>query len=447
MEDTICAVATSPGIGAISIIRVSGKDAIKIVNNIFKGDNLKEVASHTIHYGYIMDENEVVDEVLVSVMLKPKTYTTEDVIEINSHGGINTTNRILELLLEHGCRLAEPGEFTKRAFLNGRIDLTKAESINDLINAKSDQARMLALNNLKGALWEEVGKIRKKLVEVMSNIEVNIDYPEYEDIEVVTHENLLPKLNDIKNKLEEMLRNSKNGRIINEGIQVCLVGRPNTGKSSILNHLLGSEKAIVTNIAGTTRDIVEGSMNLNGYLINFIDTAGIRETEDKIEQIGVAKSKEAIKEADIVIVVLNNNEKLNKEDEEIINKIDPDKRIIFVNKSDLANKLKIEKDYVIGNTINIDGLDSLKKAIIDKLNLGNINIKDVTYISNIRQIDLLKKALNNVKDAIKNIEGLMPIDIVEIDINNAWQHLGEITGEVYQEELLDTLFSKFCVGK
>ncbi len=447
MEDTICAISTSLGVGAISIIRVSGKDTLKIVSKIFKGHDLTKWASHTIHYGFIYDKNEKVDEVLVTLMLAPKTYTMEDTIEINSHGGINTTNRILELLLNNGCRLAEPGEFTKRAFMNGRIDLTEAEAVNDLINAKTDNARSLALANLDGNLFKRVKKIRDNIVQVMANIEVNIDYPEYEDIEVVTNETLLPKLKDVQKDIEKLLSNTRNSRLIKEGIDIAIVGKPNVGKSSILNTFLGSDKAIVTDIAGTTRDIVEGSINLNGFLVNFIDTAGIRETKDIVEKIGVKKSLDALNKADLVIVVLNNNEVLSKEENDLIKNVDLNKRIIFVNKSDLDKKISIEEDYIIGNTINENGLDSLKDAIIKKLNLEAIKPKDMTYLSNVRQIDLIKKSLTSVNSAIKNLEKEMPIDIVEIDINNAWNFLGEVTGEVYQDELIDTLFKNFCVGK
>ena len=447
MEDTICAVATSRMVGAISIIRVSGDEALDIVSHIFKGKDLKKVASHTINYGHIVYNGEVIDEVLVSVMLKPNTYTKEDVVEINSHGGLNTTKKILEILINCGCRLAEPGEFTKRAFLNGRIDLAEAESVNDLINAKTDKARKLALNNLTGNFSKEIKRVRQKITDVMANIEVNIDYPEYNDIEVVTNDTLLPKLKEVKSDVERLINNSENSKIIKEGIDVAIVGKPNVGKSSILNRLLDEDKAIVTDIAGTTRDIVEGSISLNGFLINFIDTAGIRETEDVVEKIGVQKSREVIDNADLVIIVLNNNEKITEYEEDLIKSVPKNKRIIMVNKSDLDRKIDLEDKYILGNTVSDKGLDNLKNEIIKVLDLNNLMNKDLTYASNVRQLSLLKKALKSLEEAIKNIGGYVPIDMVEIDISDAWKHLGEITGEVYEDELLDTLFSNFCVGK
>lgn len=446
MEDTICAISTAPGIGAISIVRVSGKDTIDIVSKIFKGVDLKKVNTHTIHYGFIYDGEEKIDEVLVSVMLGPKTYTKEDIVEINSHGGVNTTNKILELLLEKGCRLAEPGEFTKRAFLNGRIDLVEAEAVNDLINAKTDQARNLALNTMGGMLTKEIKSLRNKIVEVMANIEVNIDYPEYEDIEIVTKDTLIPKLEDTLKDLNKILKNSKNGKLIKEGINVAIVGKPNVGKSSLLNLFLDEEKAIVTDIPGTTRDIVEGSITLNGFLVNFIDTAGIRETNDVVEKIGVERSKNVLLFADLVIIVLNNNEEMSNYERELIKNIDKEKRIIFVNKSDLDSNLVLDEDHILGNTLTINGIEELKNAIIDKLKLNDIN-KDLTYMSNVRQIDLIKKAKEDIENAISNLEKGIPVDIVEIDITNAWNNLGSIIGETYQDELINTLFSNFCLGK
>ena len=287
MNDTICAIATSQGVGAIAIIRVSGEDSIKIVNKIFKGKDLEKVQSHTINYGHIIDNDKIIDEVLVSVMKAPKTYTTEDTVEINTHGGISPTNRVLELLLENGCRLAEPGEFTKRAFLNGRIDLLEAEAVMDMINSKTETQRQMASNQLNGKVSNLINDLRSDMAQIISNINVNIDYPEYDDVDIMTNEILLPKINNLKTKIEKILQESKNGKIIKEGINTSIIGRPNVGKSSLLNALLNEDKAIVTDIAGTTRDIVEGQINLNGILLNIIDTAGIRKTDDKIENLFV----------------------------------------------------------------------------------------------------------------------------------------------------------------
>lgn len=447
MDDIIVGLSTALGVGAISIIRVSGSGSISMVNKIFKGENLENKSSHTITYGHIVYQNEIIDEVLVTIMKSPKTYTTEDIVEINCHGGISTTNKIIEILLECGCRLAEAGEFTKRAFINGRIDLIESESVNDLINAKSDASRKLALNNIGGNLTKKINIIREELIDIISNIEVNIDYPEYEDIEIITNKKILPKIEKIKEKINYLLKGAQNGKLIRNGINVVLVGKPNVGKSSILNSLIDEEKAIVTDIAGTTRDIVEGNMVLNGVLINFIDTAGIRKTNDIVEQIGVNKSLELVKSADLIIVVLNNNEILTNEEKELIDSIEQNKRLIFVNKNDLETKLEIKQNYIFGNTTNVDGLNDLKKAIIEKFELDKIIDKDLSLISNVRQIDLIKKSLDDIESAIKNIKNNVAIDIVEIDIRNAWEHLGEIIGANYNEELLDNLFSNFCLGK
>ena len=334
MKDTITAISTALGVGAISIIRISGDEAINIANSIFKGKDLTKVDSHTIHYGHIVDEEETIDEVLLSIMRAPKTFTCEDIIEINCHGGIATTNKILELILLKGARLAEPGEFTKRAFLNGRIDLIEAESVMDLIDAKTEQARKLSINQLDGKVSEIIKKFRKKLLELLASIEVNIDYPEYEEYEVITNENIKKEINYIKNELLKIIKESENGKIIRNGIKVAIVGRPNVGKSSILNRFLDEEKAIVTDIAGTTRDIVEGQVSLDGILFNFVDTAGIREATDIVEQIGIERSKNEINSADLVLLVLNNNEELNSEDKQLIDEL-PKNSIIVINKTDL----------------------------------------------------------------------------------------------------------------
>ena len=448
MDDTICAISTALGVGAISIIRVSGSEAISKVANLFDGKNLNEVKSHTIHYGHIINNGEVIDEVLVTVLKAPKTYTKEDIVEINSHGGISTTKKILEILIENGIRLAEPGEFTKRAFLNGRLDLTEAEAVNSLIKSRTDLERKLALNTLSGKVSKKINTVREIIVELLANIEVNIDFPEYEDALEITLENLPPKLNEIKKELEYLLEEGKIGKIIENGIKVAIVGRPNVGKSSILNALLKENKAIVTDIAGTTRDIVEGEVELKGIALKFIDTAGIRKTKDIVEKIGVDKSLEMIDESDLVIHVLNNNEVLTEEDKGIMGKIKDKTHITFINKSDLPTKLKVDKEDVVkGNTMDLNGLDELKNKIVELFDLERINNSNLEVVSSVREIGLLKEALNSINQALNNVSSKLPVDMIAIDIKKAWDLLGEITGESYQDELLDTLFSKFCLGK
>ncbi len=446
MEEVICGISTSVGNNAISIIRISGKDTISIVNKIFS-KNINNVESHTINYGYIKNNNEIIDEVLLMLMKAPKTYTTEDIIEINCHGGISTTNKVLELLLENGCRLAEPGEFTKRAFLNGRIDLTKAEAVNDLLNSKTDKSRDMAMNAINGRLYNKINDLREDISKVLSNIEVNIDYPEYTD-EIEVTDSLIDKyLIDINKKLKQIIIDSESGQIIKNGIKVAIIGRPNVGKSSLLNAFLDENKAIVTNIPGTTRDIVEGSIKLSGIELHFIDTAGIRNTEDIVEKIGVEKSIEISKTADLVIIVLNNNEKLTEEDSKLINNISNSKKLIFVNKNDLEQKLKIEEEVIYGNTMSLNGIEELKDKIVKKLKFEEILSKDLIFLGNIRQINLVKKASKSLENAINGKENNMPIDLIEIDIKNAWQYLGELTGEFYEDELVDKIFSNFCLGK
>lgn len=450
MEDTICAISTSLSIGAISIIRVSGPKAIFYVDSIFSGD-LKNAKTHTITYGHIKYKNEVIDEVLVMLMRSPKTYTTEDIIEINCHGGINTTKKVFEILLEIGCRLAEPGEFTKRAYLNGRINLLEAESVNDLIIAKNDAARNMAINNVDGILTKKIRNIREKISKILTNIEVNIDYPEYTDELQVTSNLMYDYLSDITTELNKLVEGAKNGRIIKDGVSVAIIGKPNVGKSSILNHLLDEEKAIVTDIPGTTRDIVEGSITLNGVAINFIDTAGIRKTEDIVEKIGVDKSQKTADNSDLILLVLNNNEELSNEEKELLNKYNSDRLIIFINKNDLINKLVVPEEFkskiIYGNTIDVDGLDILRKTISEKLNLESIVSKDMSYLSNIRQIDLVNKANSSIENANNALANGMPIDIIEIDLKSAWEYLGKIIGDSYQDELIDEIFRNFCLGK
>ena len=451
MNDTIVAISTALGVGAISIVRLSGNEAIDIVNKCFKGKDLTKVESHTINYGHIYDKKEIIDEVLVSIMKAPKTYTTEDVVEINCHGGIISTKRILETMLNNGARLAEPGEFTKRAFLNGRIDLVKSEAVMDIIDSKSEEANKLALSQLSGSTSNMIKKFREKLKQLLASIEVNIDYPEYHDIEVVTIENIKTAIKSMKKDLEAVIKESKNMTLIKEGIKTVIIGRPNVGKSSILNQLLQQEKAIVTDIAGTTRDIVEGEIYLDGILLNIIDTAGIRKTEDVVEKIGVEKSLSMIDEADLVIVVLNNNEKLTSEDEELLEKTKDKNRIIVINKTDLEDKLKLEssklKNIVRTNANTVEGIKELKEKIIELFQLEKLKTKDYNYLTNARQISLAKQAYESLEEAEQGITNNLPIDMVEIDLKETFDLLGEIIGETYSEEIIDHLFANFCVGK
>ena len=453
MNDTICAIATAQGIGAIAIVRVSGTEAINIVNKIFKGKDLLKVESHTINYGRIVDQDEVIDEVLVSVMKSPKTFTTEDVVEINTHGGIAPTNRVLELLLENGCRLAEPGEFTKRAFLNGRIDLLEAEAVMDMIDAKTDTQRKMAANQIDGKTSSLINDLRNDMVQIISNINVNIDYPEYDDVEIITQDVLLPKIRKLKEKIKKILKESKNGKIIKNGIKTAIIGKPNVGKSSLLNALLQEDKAIVTNIAGTTRDIVEGQIIINGIVLNMIDTAGIRETEDVIEAIGVEKSIKMMEDSDLVFLMLNNNEELSNDLLELLKKVKEKNYLIIINKVDLESKinrdvLDVDKNRIIEMSItNNKGIEELKEKIIELFNLNEIETKDPTYLSNSRSISILKNCLKKINDIENAVEQNVPIDMIELDIKYIWQELGKINGSTYEEELLDEMFKRFCLGK
>lgn len=451
MNDTIAAISTAMGVGAISIIRVSGKDSIKIVNEIFTGKDLNEVPTHTIHYGHIVDEKIPIDEVLITVMKSPKTYTKEDIVEINCHGGINTTNKILETVLNHGARLAEPGEFTKRAFLNGRLDLSQSEAVMDVINSKSNDDRILALKSLEGQTTKKIKKFRAELNDLISHIEVNIDFPEYNDIEVMTKNKIEKKLKNQITELKKIIEQSEDRQIIKAGIKTLIVGRPNVGKSSILNNLLEYDKAIVTNIEGTTRDIVEGNILLKGIPLNIIDTAGIRKTSDVIEQIGVKKSLSLINEADLVLVVLNGNEEITSEDFEILDKTKDKTSIVVINKSDLPQK--INKDLltnrivVESTTTNEFGLENLKSKIIKMFNLDQISTLDQTYLNNARQLSLAKKALSSLEEAEKSNINNVPVDLIQIDLMDAFTKLGEIIGITYSEEVINNLFKNFCVGK
>lgn len=451
MDDTIVAISTALGVGAISIIRLSGKEAISITNKVFKGKNLERVESHTINYGHIYDRDELIDEVLVSVMKSPKTYTKEDVVEINCHGGINTTQKVLELLILNGARLAEPGEFTKRAFLNGRIDLTQSEAVMDLIESKSNLERKEALKNVEGRLSKLIDNYRNKIMDLISHIEVNIDYPEYYDIEIVDDIKVKDSLKDLIKELKKLIKESEDKEIVRTGIKTIIVGRPNVGKSSILNSLLEYEKAIVTDIEGTTRDIVEGNIYIDGIHLNIIDTAGIRKTDNLVEKIGVEKSLSLIDEADLVLVVLNGNEKLTNLDKEILEKTKNKTNIVLINKNDLDKKIeeeKLKERIVIStNTIDLSGLNLLKEKISELFKLDKISTNDYTYLTNARQISLAKKALKSLENAEQGTKNNDPIDMIEIDIKNAFDELGEIVGKNYSDEILDNLFKNFCVGK
>ena len=454
MNDTICAIATSQGVGAIAIIRVSGEDAVAIVSKIFKGKDLKTVDSHTINYGHIIDKSgNIIDEVLVSVMLAPRTFTAENTVEINTHGGIAATNKVLELLLTSGCRLAEPGEFTKRAFLNGRIDLIEAEAVMDMINAKTNTQRELAINQITGKVSDLINELRDDMVQIISNINVNIDYPEYDDVDIMTDEILVPKINKLKTKIEKILQESRNGRIIKDGIKTCIIGKPNVGKSSLLNALLEEDKAIVTDIAGTTRDIVEGQININGILLNIIDTAGIRNTEDKIEALGVEKSLKMMNESDLILFVLNNNEPLTDDLRTLLHQLSGRNYIIIINKIDLPTKLDLTEldvdncEFIHMSVLNNQGITELKNKIIELFNISQIETSDPTYLSNARSISILEDCLESIKEVEIGLGNNQPIDMIELDIKNIWEKLGTINGTTYEEELLDEMFSRFCLGK
>ena len=446
-NETIVSISTALGTGAISIVRLSGNKAINIVNSVFKGEDLRKVKSHTIHYGHIYDNDKLIDEVLISVFKAPKTYTKEDVVEINCHGGILVTNKILELMLEKGAVMAEPGEFTKRAFLNGRIDLTKAEAVMDIINSQTDRSLKCATLALRGDIYELITNFRNKLVNCIAKIEVNIDYPEYEDEEVITNEYLQPVLTELKIELEEILEKAKTSTIIKEGIKTAIIGQPNVGKSTLLNAFLRENKAIVTEIAGTTRDIVEGKVAVGGVLLNLVDTAGVRQTEDLVEKLGVLKTKEVLNEADLIILVLDNNQKLNNVDKELLDITKNKNRIVVINKIDLERKIDYDGEAIEVSLIEKNAIDKVERKIIEMYNIADINDIDASYISNIRQIGKIKDALKNINEALKGIKLKYPVDIINIDIKNSWNDLGEIIGESNPEELINTLFSNFCLGK
>ena len=457
--DTIAAISTAPGEGAIGIVRISGDLAISIASSIYQcgTKQLEEQKTHTIHYGHIVDpkSGEVYDEVMVSVLRAPKTFTREDIVEINCHGGIVAINRVLQLALRMGARLAEPGEFTKRAFLNGRIDLSQAEAVMDLIRAKTDKSMQLAMRQLDGQLSNLIQNLRQEILNTLAQVEVNIDYPEYDDVEEMTLQLLREKTQQVLQGIRALLNTASQGKILRDGLKTAIVGRPNVGKSSLLNVLLREEKAIVTDIAGTTRDTIEEYVNVRGVPLQLIDTAGIRETDDVVEKIGVERSRKALKEADFVLLLLNQSETLQEEDIRLLETTKGMKRIILFNKTDLPSKLSTEdiapyaqeEEIVTTSMLNKEGIDQLEEKIAGYFFQGQMNERDATYLSNTRHIALLEKAEQALVEVQNGIEMEMPVDLIQIDFTRAWDLLGEITGDSVQDELLTQLFSQFCLGK
>lgn len=455
--DTITAISTPLGEGAIAIVRLSGKDSVSIANKMFSGPDLSKVDSHTIHYGKIIEPgtDKMIEEVMVSVMRAPKTFTREDIVEINCHGGLASVNRLLELALQLGARLAEPGEFTKRAFLNGRIDLSQAEAVMDLIRAKTDKAMDVAINQLDGKLSKLIQQLRQDLLETVAHVEVNIDYPEYDDVEEMTHNIMAEKVKFVYEEIEKLLLMARQGKILREGISTAIIGRPNVGKSSLLNTLVQENKAIVTDIPGTTRDLIEEYVNIGGVPLRLVDTAGIRETEDIVEKLGVDRSRRVLNESDLILLVLNGNEPLSVEDYQLLELTSDMKRIIIINKTDLEpvlDQTKIRKlvkdDPVISTSlVKEEGIDQLEAKIAEIFFAGEIEADDLSYVSNVRHIDLLKQALNTLEEAQMGIDLDMPMDLIQIDVRRTWEILGEIIGDTAQDSLIDQLFSQFCLGK
>ena len=455
--ETISSISTPVGEGAIAIVRLSGEDAIEIADRLYKGaKKLSDTDSHTINYGHIIDPKtgETVEEVMVALMRAPKTYTREDIVEINCHGGIHTVNRVLQLTLNNGARMAEPGEFTKRAFLNGRVDLSQAEAVMDFIRAKTNEASKVANQQVQGRLKTDIEELRQSILNILAQVEVNIDYPEYDDVEEATTSFLLSEAKKVSDNIDKLLKSSTEGRILREGLSTVIVGKPNVGKSSLLNYLIQDNKAIVTDVAGTTRDILEEYVNVNGIPLKLVDTAGIRETDDIVEKIGVERSREALKDAELILYVMNNNDELTPEDLELLESADDKKVIGIVNKLDLENKLNInylEEHFKIPliktSIINGEGVDDLENEIQEMFFEGSLSSTDSTYVSNNRHINLLEQAKTAIEDAISSAEMDVPVDIIQIDLIKTWELLGEVIGEDVSEQLIDKLFSQFCLGK
>jgi len=447
-KDTIVAISTALGQGAISIVRLSGDEAISITSKVFKGKDLSKVPSHTVHYGHIFHNETVIDEVLVTVFKSPRSFTTEDIVEINCHGGVFVANKILQALLIEGARASNPGEFTERAFLNGRIDLTQAEAVMDIIEAKSDLSLSLANKGLDGDIYRLIADLRSELLNTIAHIEVNIDYPEYDDVIELSNNLIKPEIEKLIQKIKKLLEKASYGRVIKDGVKTAIIGRPNVGKSSLLNALLREDKAIVTEIQGTTRDTVEGNVNIGGIILNLVDTAGIRESNDLVENIGILKAKAAIEEAELILFVLDNSQTLTEEDKQLLELTSSKKRIVIVNKTDINKEILHNFENTVSvSALNKTGITELEDLIRSMFLLGEINITDQTYISNSRHIAKLTEAVEALHESITAIDNELPIDMAEIDLKNAWQLLGEIIGDTSSTSLLDELFSKFCLGK
>ncbi|MEI7028018.1 tRNA uridine-5-carboxymethylaminomethyl(34) synthesis GTPase MnmE [Paenibacillus sp. y28] len=456
--DTITAIATPVGEGGIAVIRLSGPEAIQTADLVFgtKRGKLVSAATHTVHYGHIVNPRtgETLDEVLVTIMRGPRSFTREDVVEISCHGGIISVKRVLDLLLEQGIRLAEPGEFTKRAFLNGRIDLSQAEAVIDTIRAKSDRAHKLAMKQVEGGLSKQIEALQQKLIELMAHIEVNIDYPEH-DVEEMTYAFIRRECEETMVGITELLRTANQGKVLREGITTAIIGKPNVGKSSLLNALARENKAIVTDIAGTTRDVIEEFVSINGIPLRLLDTAGMRETTDVVEKIGVERSRDALAQADLLLLVLNNNEPTQPDEYELMEHVKDRQTIVIVNKMDLPSKFDMQalhstfsEDRVVKmSVIEGEGLQELERAITDLFFEGNLEGQDLTYVSNARHIHLLKQGLASLAEAVQAVEELIPIDMIQIDVRNAWESLGEIIGNAAPDALIDQIFSQFCLGK
>ncbi len=457
IDDTIAAIATAPGEGGIGIIRISGEKSLQVTQSIFKsksGKMIKDYNARTLIYGTIVDGEKVIDEVLVAYMKGPNSYTTEDVIEINCHGGFISVKKILELILSKGVRLAESGEFTKRAFLNGRIDLSQAEAIIDVIKSKTDMAHEVAQNQLEGSLAKKIKDLRMNVTEVLAHLEVSIDFAE-EDVEEITYQRLEEKALELRNEIKKLYDTAESGKILRDGLKTVIVGKPNVGKSSLLNSILGENRAIVTDIAGTTRDVIEEFVNIKGIPLKIVDTAGIRETEDVVEKIGVEKSKESFSTADLVIMVLDASRKLSQEDMEILENLKNKKTIVLLNKMDLEPQIELEKieefvnseDIIKISALKHQGIEELQDKIESMVYHGSVKNSSNLIITNSRHKDALFKAYESINDAMNAIEQRMPYDFIEVDFKNIWDYLGYINGDTVREDLLDTIFANFCIGK